>query len=54
VAFGDETYEPNLKNYNYKYDNYARSRSFGSCLRNHLLSGTSMMFTTRSFGCAVR
>jgi hypothetical protein len=45
-----------LTNYNYKYDNYSRNlvgRSFGSCLRNRLLlSGWSMRFTTRPFGCA--
>jgi hypothetical protein len=29
-------------------------RSFGRCLRNRLLSGSSMRFTIRSFGCALR
>jgi hypothetical protein len=29
-------------------------RSFGRCLSNRLLSGWSMWFTTRPFGCALR
>jgi hypothetical protein len=56
VAFGDETYKLNLINYNYNYDSYTTNlvgRSFGRCLRNSLLSGCSMRFTTRSFGCTV-
>jgi hypothetical protein len=43
VAFGNETYKLNIKDYNYKYDNYTRNlvdRSFGRCLRNRLLSGS--------------
>jgi hypothetical protein len=46
VAFGNEPYELNLTNYNYKYDNYTRnvvSRSFGGCLRSPLLSGCSVI-----------
>jgi hypothetical protein len=57
VGFENKTYKLNLKNYNYKYNNYARnliSRSFGRCLRNRLLSGSSLRFTIRSFGCALR
>jgi hypothetical protein len=57
VAFGNETYELNLTNGNYKYNNYIRNlvgRSFGRCFRNRLLSGCSMRFTTRPFGCALR
>jgi hypothetical protein len=57
VAFGNETYKPNLKNYNYKYNNYTRNlvgRSLGRCLSTRLLSGSSMRFTIRSFGCALR
>jgi hypothetical protein len=57
VAFGNKTYKLNLKNYHYKYDIYTRNlvgRSFGGCLRNRLLSGSSMRFTVRSLGCAVR
>jgi hypothetical protein len=57
VAFGNETYKLNLANYNYKYYNYNRNlvgKSFGRCLRNRLLSGSSMKFTTRSFGCGLR
>jgi hypothetical protein len=45
VAFGNETYKLNFTNQNYKYDNYTRNlvgRSFGRCLRNRLLSGSSM------------
>jgi hypothetical protein len=55
VAFGNETYELNLRNQNYKYDIYTRNlvgRSFGRCLHNHiLLFDTSVRFTVRSFGC---
>jgi hypothetical protein len=29
-------------------------RSFSKCLRNRLLSGCAMRFTTRSFGCILR
>jgi hypothetical protein len=40
------------------YNDIARlsmlSRSFGKCLRNHVLSGCTMRFTTRSFGCTLR
>jgi hypothetical protein len=46
VTFGDETYELNLTN----YDNYTRNlvgRSFGRCLRNRLLSRSSMRLTIR-------
>jgi hypothetical protein len=53
VAFGNETYKLNLTNYNYKYNNYTRDlvgRSFSRCLRNRLLSGSSMRFTIRPFG----
>jgi hypothetical protein len=35
----------------HKYNNYTRNlvnRSFGTCLRNRLLSGSSMRFTVRS------
>jgi hypothetical protein len=53
VAFGNETYELNLKDWNYKYDNYTRNlvgRSFGRRLHNHmLLSDSSVRFTIRSF-----
>jgi hypothetical protein len=55
MAFGNTTYKLNLKNYNYKYSNYTRnlvSRSFDRCLRNRLLSGSSIRFTIRSFGTA--
>jgi hypothetical protein len=54
MAFGNEAYKLNLTNWNYKY-NYTRNlvgRSFGRCLRNRLLSGCSMRFTTRPFVCA--
>jgi hypothetical protein len=57
VAFGNETYELNLTNYDYKYDSHARNlvvRSFGRCFRNRLLSGSSVRFTARSFGCLLR
>jgi hypothetical protein len=58
VAFGNETYKLNLKNWKYKYDNYTINlvgRSFGRCLRNRLLlSGCAMRFATRSYGCALR
>jgi hypothetical protein len=57
VAFGNETYKLNLKNYNYKYDKYTRNlvgRSFGRYLCNGLFFGCSMMFTTRLFRCALR
>jgi hypothetical protein len=43
--------------WNYKYNNFTRNlvgRSFGRCLRNRLLSGSSMRFTVRSFGCELR
>jgi hypothetical protein len=52
VAFGNKTYKLNLTNQNYKYNNYTRNLvgvSFGRCLRNRLLSGSSMKFTTRPF-----
>jgi hypothetical protein len=48
MAFGNITYNVSLRNYNYKYNNYTRNlvgRSFGRCLRNRLLSGSSMKFT---------
>jgi hypothetical protein len=58
VAFGNDTYKLNLTNYNYKCDNYIRNlvgRLYGRYLRNRLLlSGCAMMFTIRSFGCALR
>jgi hypothetical protein len=57
MTFENETYELNLTNYDYKYDNYTRNlggRSFGRRLLNRLLSGSSMRFTIRSFGCALR
>jgi hypothetical protein len=57
VAFGNKTYKLNLNNYNYKYNSYARDlvgRSFGRCVLNRLLFGSSMRFTIRSFGCAPR
>jgi hypothetical protein len=57
VAFGNKTYKLNLKTQNYKYNDYTRNlvgRSFGRCLRNRLLSGSSMRFTVRSLGCAMR
>jgi hypothetical protein len=57
VAFGDKTYKLNLKNYNYKHNNYTSNlvgRSFGRCRRNRLLSDSSMRFTIRPFGCALR
>jgi hypothetical protein len=41
----------------HKYNNYTRNlvgRSFGRCLRSHLLSGSAVRFTIRSFGCALR
>jgi hypothetical protein len=56
VAFGNKTYKLNLKSNNYKYNNYTRNlvdRSFGRCLRNRL-SLSSMRFTIRSFGCALK
>jgi hypothetical protein len=37
VAFGNETYEVNLVNWDYKYDSYAKNLvniSFGGCLCN--------------------
>jgi hypothetical protein len=46
-----------LTNQNYKYNSYTRNlvgRSIGRCLRNRLLTGNSMRFTIRSFGCALR
>jgi hypothetical protein len=56
MAFGIKTCNLNLKNYDYKYDNYARNlvgRSLGQCLRNRLfLSGCTMRFTSRLFGLA--
>jgi hypothetical protein len=57
VAFGNETYELNLSNYDYKYSNYTKNlagRSFGRCLPNRLLSGCVMRFTTSLFRCALR
>jgi hypothetical protein len=58
VTFGNETYELNLTNYDYKYDIYNKNlvgRSFGRCLCNRLLLlGCAMRFTNRSFGCALR
>jgi hypothetical protein len=58
VAFGNKTYKLNLKNPDFKYDNYTRNlvgRSFGRCLRNRpLLSGSSLRFTNSTFGCALR
>jgi hypothetical protein len=48
MAFWNETYKPNLTNYNYKYDIYTRNlvgRSFGRCLRNRLLSGCAVSRT---------
>jgi hypothetical protein len=57
VAFGDDSYEPNFKNWNYKYDSYTRSlvgRSCDRCLHKRLLlSGCAMRFTNRQFGCAL-
>jgi hypothetical protein len=50
-------YAPKTYKLNYKYDNYTRNlvgRSFGRCLRNRLLSGSSMRFTIRPFGCVLR
>jgi hypothetical protein len=55
VAIGNETYNLNLTNKNYKYKNYTRNlvgRSFGRCLHSRLLSGSSKMFAARSFGCS--
>jgi hypothetical protein len=52
VAFGNETYKLNLTNWNNKYNNYNRNvvgRSFGMCLRNRLLSGSSIGFTITSY-----
>jgi hypothetical protein len=46
-----------LTNQNHQYDSYTRNlvgRSFGRCLRNRLLSGGSVRFTSRPFGCALR
>jgi hypothetical protein len=48
VALGNRTYKLNLKDWNYKYDNYTKNlvgRSFGRCLRNCLLPGRSMRVT---------
>jgi hypothetical protein len=45
VASGIKTYKLNLKNYNYKYNNYIRNlvgSSFVRCLLNRLLSGCSI------------
>jgi hypothetical protein len=42
---------------NIRYINYARNLvgiSFGRCLRNRLLSGSSMWFTIGSYDCALR
>jgi hypothetical protein len=54
MAFGNETYEINLNDYNYGYNNYTRNQvviSFGKCLRNRLfLTGCAMRFTIRSLG----
>jgi hypothetical protein len=37
----------------YRYSNYTRNL-VDRCLRNRLLSGSSVRFTIRSFGCALR
>jgi hypothetical protein len=50
VAYG------RLTNYNYRYDKYTTNlvgRSFGRCLRNRLLSGSSIRLTTVQFACAL-
>jgi hypothetical protein len=47
VAIGNGTYNNN-------YTRNVVGRSFGRCLCNRLLSGSSMRFTTRPFGCALR
>jgi hypothetical protein len=50
MAFKNQSYELNLKSYDYKYNNYIRdlvARSLDRCLQNHLLSGCTMSFTTR-------
>jgi hypothetical protein len=57
VAFGNKTYKLNFRNKDYKFNNYTRNqvgRSFGRCFRNRLFSGSSMRFTVRSFGCALK
>jgi hypothetical protein len=57
VALGKKTYKLNLKNWNYKYNNYNTNlpgRSFGTCLRKRLLPRISMRVNIWSFGCVVR
>jgi hypothetical protein len=58
MAFGNETYKLNLKDYDYKYDNNTTNlvgRSFGRCLSNrHLSSCSFMRLTNMSFGFALR
>jgi hypothetical protein len=56
VAFGNETYKLNLKNWNYRHHNFTRNlvgKSFGRCLLNRLSSGSSMRFSIGSFGCVL-
>jgi hypothetical protein len=54
MAFGNKTYKLELQLTTIHTRNLV-SRSFGRCLRNCLLlSGSSMRFTTRPFGYALR
>jgi hypothetical protein len=52
VDFGNKTHKLNLKNYNYTRN--LDGRSFGRCVRNRPLSESSMKFTNKLFGCALR
>jgi hypothetical protein len=54
---GSETYELNLKNYVYDYNNYKLNlvgRYIGKFFRNRLVSGGSRRFRVSSFGCTLK